>query len=247
MARLGALNPNWKGGKVKVLCKQCACVFYRHKSIAKTAVFCSHKCKSTFAGNKRWSGHQRKLKIIRRPVKTIFSGAYSRLGIAKVCGHLTKKGRSKCAACSSFGKRVIKKCVVCGKEMSLRISESSKYTHCSKSCYGKTISSRQKGSASHLWKGGLTEEQLRLRGTAEYAQWRTAVFRKDGFRCVKCGIYGGELTADHIKPWSMFPALRLDISNGRTMCWPCHRKHGINPGSMNKQRRQALIEALNAR
>jgi 5-methylcytosine-specific restriction endonuclease McrA len=32
------------------------------------------------------------------------------------------------------------------------------------------------------------------------------------------------LEADHIKPWAYFPSLRFELSNGRTLCRPCHDK-----------------------
>lgn len=35
---------------------------------------------------------------------------------------------------------------------------------------------------------------------------------------------GGKLNADHIKRFADFPTLRLDISNGRTLCECCHRQ-----------------------
>jgi 5-methylcytosine-specific restriction endonuclease McrA len=57
-----------------------------------------------------------------------------------------------------------------------------------------------------------------------YDDWRAAVFKRDNFTCVICGERGGKLTADHIKPWCLYPALRLDIDNGRTLCRPCHSK-----------------------
>ena len=35
---------------------------------------------------------------------------------------------------------------------------------------------------------------------------------------------GGKLNADHIKRFADFPTLRLDISNGKTLCECCHRQ-----------------------
>ena len=40
---------------------------------------------------------------------------------------------------------------------------------------------------------------------------------------VYCGQVGGYLEADHIKPFSLYPELRFELSNGRTYCKPCHK------------------------
>lgn len=81
------------------------------------------------------------------------------------------------------------------------------------------------------WKGGTTLERVRVWGTAVYRSWREAVFARDAYTCVQCGSKNGDgngktvkLNADHIKPWVYFPELRFEISNGRTLCVPCHRK-----------------------
>ncbi len=57
----------------------------------------------------------------------------------------------------------------------------------------------------------------------EYKQWRMAVFERDHFTCRDCGSKRG-IEADHILPWVSHPSLRYDISNGRTLCRPCHQK-----------------------
>lgn len=80
------------------------------------------------------------------------------------------------------------------------------------------------GPKCHLWRGGVTTEHERIRKSVEYKAWRRAVFERDGFRCVGCGAVGGRLNADHIKSFARFPALRFDVSNGRTLCVPCHKK-----------------------
>lgn len=74
------------------------------------------------------------------------------------------------------------------------------------------------------WKGGISRTARRndMAGT-QYKQWRFAVFMRDGFTCVLCG-FKGAIQADHIKPYAQFIALRYDVSNGRTLCAPCHLK-----------------------
>lgn len=64
----------------------------------------------------------------------------------------------------------------------------------------------------------------RITQEPEYKAWRTAVFERDNYTCVECGIRGGALNADHIRPKSTFPELIYEISNGRTLCRPCHVK-----------------------
>ncbi len=61
------------------------------------------------------------------------------------------------------------------------------------------------------------------RGCAEDREWRLAVFTRDNFTCVMCDKRGGRLQADHIKPFGQFPELRIDVSNGRTLCVKCHQ------------------------
>ena len=67
-----------------------------------------------------------------------------------------------------------------------------------------------------------TNEQNRK--SAEYINWRTAVFERDEYRCQICGRVGGKLNAHHIKPFAKYPKLRFDTDNGVTLCEACHRK-----------------------
>lgn len=41
-----------------------------------------------------------------------------------------------------------------------------------------------------------------------------------------CETKGGKLQADHIKSYLLFPNLRWEINNGRTLCFECHKKTG---------------------
>ena len=73
------------------------------------------------------------------------------------------------------------------------------------------------------WKGGNSTERHNDMGTLEYKLWRTAVFERDEYACIKCrSNKSGSLEADHIKPWAVFPELRYAIDNGQTLCENCH-------------------------
>jgi hypothetical protein len=152
-------------------------------------------------------------------------GDYSRLGIAKTCGHLTKKGRNYCYRCreSLMGKITIK-CAECANDFVIYKSEKDKYKCCSLDCRDKQMSRRQKGDMSHFWRGGLTGSNMAIRNGIDIKRWRSAVFLRDNYACKSCGVRGVKLCADHIKSFSLYPALRTEVSNGRTLCYPCHRK-----------------------
>lgn len=72
------------------------------------------------------------------------------------------------------------------------------------------------------WKGGITDENHRIRESSSYKHWRKAVFEKGNYTCQICGQHGGCLNAHHIKPFSIYPELRFEVSNGITLCRQCH-------------------------
>lgn len=108
-----------------------------------------------------------------------------------------------------------KKPVACEKCGKLRPKQNKHNKFCIK-CVDK------KGKNNPNWKGGVKTEQSKIRASEEYASWRKSVFERDGYKCVVC-YNGGALHADHIKPFAYYPELRLDVSNGRTLCVPCHK------------------------
>jgi len=74
------------------------------------------------------------------------------------------------------------------------------------------------------WKGGISPMGARLRQTKEHKEWAQLVFQRDKYTCQSCGQKGGVLNAHHIKPFAKYPGSRLDLENGITLCYKCHRK-----------------------
>lgn len=87
----------------------------------------------------------------------------------------------------------------------------------------------RRGESHPSWMGGVTHPYRVIRKSPEYTAWRTAVFVRDNYTCQQCSLRAGQgkrvdLNADHIKPFALYPELRFELTNGRTLCVPCHRK-----------------------
>ena len=52
--------------------------------------------------------------------------------------------------------------------------------------------------------------------------WSAQVKARDG-KCMECGVLDN-LHAHHVLPKSTHPELKFDVSNGRTLCYSCHKK-----------------------
>lgn len=62
--------------------------------------------------------------------------------------------------------------------------------------------------------------------------WRKAVLKRDKHRCQKCGSRLN-LHVHHILPFSKYPELRFETTNGITLCVSCHieeHRHLIKTG-----------------
>lgn len=79
------------------------------------------------------------------------------------------------------------------------------------------------GENHFAWKGGTYDKDRKLdMGRKNYREWRKSVFERDNYKCIWCGSTEN-LNADHILPYSLFPELRYEITNGRTLCEDCHK------------------------
>lgn len=79
------------------------------------------------------------------------------------------------------------------------------------------------GKDNPAWKGGVSKIGQKLRTSKEYIEWRTAIVKRDGFRCKNCGHINVKFEVHHIESFAKNPEKRLDINNGITYCKPCHR------------------------
>lgn len=68
------------------------------------------------------------------------------------------------------------------------------------------------------WQGGKED----TRDSSKSKQWRLAVYKKDDYKCQKCGCTE-KLNAHHIYAWAHYEELRYDINNGITLCEDCHK------------------------
>lgn len=74
------------------------------------------------------------------------------------------------------------------------------------------------------WKnGGIKQYRIIVGGRHEYADWRKAVFMRDGYTCRDCGKpSNGDIQGHHIVPVNVDPSQILNIENGITLCEKCH-------------------------
>jgi len=143
-----------------------------------------------------------------------------------------KNGKCCCSRmCADLSKKIngipankrgsFKKCNYCNQDFYVQTCDTQRRKFCSQKCYSAHLRT-QVGSLAYAWSGVRSNDST-MRDSAEAKAWRIKVFTRDNFTCAYCGKRGGNLEAHHLKPFSTHPDLRFDVSNGQTLCEPCHR------------------------
>lgn len=231
---LGSKNPHWKGGMLDKKCIFCGITFKVILARYEMAKYCSRSCmreykiKLSSVYIKCNKCHE---DILRSDAIYIKSRAYHVECKNKKDSNIRSYPAKiwRCLRCDGIIKRRTKfhkscrvalvetKCKSCGNIFFQR-KRKRMLLCCSVLCY------RKNEKLNPNWKGGLRSEHARIRASEEYKNWRKMVFARDNYTCIFCKKVGYTLHADHIKPFSIFPELRLDVANGRTLCKDCHKK-----------------------
>ncbi len=67
-------------------------------------------------------------------------------------------------------------------------------------------------------------EAKRIRLSGEYKKWRTVILKRDFHTYQCCGTDKGIIDVHHKLSFAKCPSLRLELSNGITLCRGCHKK-----------------------
>jgi hypothetical protein len=94
---------------------------------------------------------------------------------------------------------------------------------------------RWEGDKNPNWKGGVYDDNLKVRRTGEYRQWKIAALDRAGNVCEGCGVANGticpccgvktSLHVHHIERFADVVEKRFDPENSRVLCPKCHRLH----------------------
>ena len=118
---------------------------------------------------------------------------------------------------------ITKICLVCNKTFTVHNYREDIAKYCSQKCMG---SDNKANWAKTQFKDGhesYVEAKSDKRNSVLWNRWREEVFKRDNYTCHKCGEMDIEkILPHHIKSYDKYPKLRLEISNGLTLCRRCH-------------------------
>lgn len=211
----GFLNNNYKGGPKTQICQYCN-IHFIPKNAYQKRKFCSKKCSILNSVGRKIKLHVNTLKAIELKKQNGINNPKKKCE----CGNKKDIKSKNCKFC--FKNKILKNytCIVCNN----KTNKSKIVKTCSKKCNNIYLKNKVKGKNNPNWKGGILNENKKIRSSEEYKIWRNNVFIRDNFQCQDCNKKGGNLHAHHIKSFSKFKELRFDINNGLTLCFDCHKK-----------------------
>lgn len=110
-----------------------------------------------------------------------------------------------------------------------------------KSCGIEKIS----GENNRLYDPSKTQEERETkRMYTAYSEWRRTVYARDDYTCQCCGARGVSLNAHHLESYSHNRELRTELSNGVTLCEPCHNEFHTQYGFRRPTTKAQFIEYM---
>ncbi|MDO8658165.1 MAG: HNH endonuclease [Candidatus Levybacteria bacterium] len=223
---------NHKTGK-NLVCPQCNKIFYiiASRLALHRNHYCSVKCLS------RYTAKLRSIKLRKKDYPFVFDSPCLYCGGEIIIKNASfdKTDRKFCSlSCkTSFQNQRTIYTEERRKQLSLRIKKlwKSDLFREQMSSESRRINSSNaiKGRKHWNWQGGITAESFKERNNPQLKEWTRKVFQRDNYTCSNCGARNGQgirvvLAAHHIKRWSKYKELRYELSNGLTLCEPCHAK-----------------------
>lgn len=195
-----------------------------------TCADCGAQWQMLKSGMKKWHGRCRSCaqKVATNdPERKARISILAKAQIARQGGIPNTGSNPRRGAANNKWKGGLPNCVYCGKQLSRRSCRACE------ACNRKVLSEKmrtQRAKFKHLirgekhpcWRGGKAARTKRAGNIAARRNWRRAVFERDGYKCVHCGIENVQFHADHVLPIFTHPELEFDVDNGRTLCVGCH-------------------------
>jgi len=135
---------------------------------------------------------------------------------------------------------------------------------CSRKCQGLWQSENKRGKTGIGYIDGRTPIRKIIKNGIQYQEWRKKIFEKDHYKCINCGE-NSFIHAHHIRPFKeifdifMLKYNRLskdelikkaytykpfwDISNGKTLCYECHKHIHPQVNLFKRGKRNAISYA----
>jgi 5-methylcytosine-specific restriction endonuclease McrA len=107
------------------------------------------------------------------------------------------------------------KCCVCGKQLTYRRASAKCLA-----CFREYLSTKERATPDQC----KTDESKLWRRRIEFKNWRSEVFKRDGYMCQVCGKNTRDLHPHHLDAFSAYPEKRFVTDNGVTLCSPHHKE-----------------------